>query len=120
MPTVFWVVLGAVSWCAGFFQAGFSDEKGQKISQVFVRPPFLIYLLCGLPKASNIPKGVIALRSLMSQLQGILFLSYGIIHAHLPNQNFNLHMVIMFILINIIYLFCWLLYKRYPYSIEEH
>jgi len=110
-----WIILGAFLWFSGFFRAGSFEEKGPPISKAFVRPPFLIYLLCGRPKALNIPKGVVALRSLITQLQGILFVAYGLAYDFLPSHDFNFQMIIMFFAVIAIFLFCWLLYKRYPY-----
>jgi len=114
-----WITLGLFLWFVGYFRAGFLEEEGPLISKAFVRPPFLIYLLCGLPHASNIPKGVIALRSLMTQFQGILFFAYGITYKYLPNHDFNLHMTVMFFIVFAVLWFCWLLYKRYPYYMNN-
>jgi hypothetical protein len=50
-----------------------------------------------------------------SQLQGILFIAYGIAYDFLPNRDFNLHMIILGLAVIAITLSCWLLYKRYPY-----
>lgn len=110
-----WIVLGIFGWLAGFFRAGFAEKDGYKINRVFVRPPFLVYLLCGLPRASNIPRGVIALRSLMSQLLGILILMYGIISNYLPVRHLILEMVFMLLVGSGVIGFCLLLYKRSPY-----
>jgi len=110
-----WVILGLFFWFVGYFQSGFSKEDGSEISKAFVQPPFLIYLLCGLPRASNVPKGVIALRSLMAQLQGILFTTYGTTCDYLPiNDLSNQVIVLSFAGFSILWL-CWLMYKRFPY-----
>lgn len=110
-----WVGLGILCWGFGFIRVGYVEETGPEINKAFVRPPFLFYLLCGCPTSSTIPKGVVALRSLMSQLGGILFCGYGIIYNYLPNKNLTLHMATMFFFANIIILLCWFLYKKFPF-----
>lgn len=113
-----WIGLGIFVWLIGFLKVGYFDEKGYLMKRTFLRPPFLIYLICGLPKARNIPSGVMAILALIAQLQGILLIVYGIIYWYWPNHNFTLHGIILFagtILINI---FAWKLYKRYPYKVQ--
>lgn len=110
-----WIILGIFCWLAGFFRAGFSEDDGSLISKAFVRPPLAIYFLCGQPKASNIPRGVVALRSLMAQLQGILFVIYGVATNFMPIKNLGTQVIVLSLTGFTVLWFCWLLYKRYPY-----
>jgi len=114
-----WIISGIVIWLFGFFRVGFSKEDGSVISRAFVRTPAVIYFLCGRPKASNIPKGVVALRSLMAQLQGILFVIYGVTSDYLPINNLGIEVIILSFFGFAVIWFCWLLYKRYPY-LNDH
>jgi hypothetical protein len=119
MWTGLWLVLGVSSWLLGFFRAGFAREEGPLFVRSFIRPPFLIYLLCGFPRATNIPKGVIATGSVGSQLLGILLIAYSIVFNYPSNQNIFIHALILFILPSSILLLCWALYKRFPYFVSN-
>jgi hypothetical protein len=114
-----WIIIGAVGWLWGYYRAGIINLEGSQFIRSFIRPPFFIYLLCGLPSVPTNPKGVIATSSVLGQLGGIIFITYGILYGYLPNQNLQdilHHVFILFILSNGIYFLCWILYKHYPYS----
>ena len=115
MWSLFWIGFGIFLWVTGYFHAGFTEEDGAPISRAFIRPPSLIYFLCGKPTASNIPKGVLSLRSLISQTQGILFLIYGTGYRYLSDYKLSTQMIILSLVSFGIFLLCWLLYKRHPY-----
>lgn len=110
----FCITVGILGWLIGFLRAG-SLEKGRLFGEAFVRPPFLVYLLCGFSRASNIPKGVVALRSLMSQLLGVVTILYGVASAYLVNRYLSLGMLFLALAGFGIVGFCLQLYKRYPY-----
>ena len=111
-----WISAGIFFWLAGYFTAGVIEDNGATIQKALLRPPFYIYLICGRPKAPNIPQGVISVRALMSQLQGILFLSYGVIYYFLAEHNLSLHIAVLIITTLLIYVFSWWLYKLHPYN----
>ena len=73
------IVIGVFLWILGFIRVGKIVEDGLLINKTFVHPPFFIYLLCGMPKARNIHSGVMAIPSLMLQLQGLLLIVCGLI-----------------------------------------
>jgi hypothetical protein len=72
-----------------------------------------------LPRASNIPKGVIATSSVSAQLLGILYIAYGIVCNDLSRQNALIYTFILVVLPIGILLFCWLLYKRYQFPVTN-
>jgi hypothetical protein len=113
-----WIGLGALLWLFGFFRARYVDEKKSPIERSLVRPPFLVYLLCGLPKARNLPRGVMAMVSIIGQLQGISFIVYGMIYHYWPNQNFTLHGFLLFSGMILFFIYGWTLYKQHPYKTE--
>ena len=63
-------IIGICLWLIGFIRVGKIVEDGLLVNKTFVRPTFFIYLICGMPKAPNIPRGVIVIPSLMLQPQG--------------------------------------------------
>lgn len=73
------LIIGICLWVIGFIRVGKIVDDGLLVNKTFVRSPFFIYLICGLPKAPNIPRGVIAIPSLMLQLQGLLLIICGVI-----------------------------------------
>ena len=113
-----WIVLGVFSWLIGFIGAGRTLERGSLLNKVYVRPPFWIYLICGLPKASNIPPGVMGLLALVGQLQGILLIVFGAIYYFWPNQNFMLYGSFLLLGISLLYVYGSNLYKRHRYKAE--
>jgi len=113
-----WIGFGILFWLLGFLRAGYTRERGNLLNKVYVRPPQVIYLVCGLPKASNLPHGVMAVLALMVQLQGILFIVYGIICYFWRDRNFALDGFLLLIGTILICSFSWQLYKRDPYTVE--
>ncbi|MBK9781906.1 MAG: hypothetical protein IPP55_17985 [Anaerolineales bacterium] len=97
--------LGIFFWLIGFFRAGFRFLEGPPFLRSFIRLPFLIYLLCGLPRASNLPKGVISTGAVLSQFWGILYVTYGIVSNRLTEENIFIHAFAVTILI--IGIFCF-------------
>jgi hypothetical protein len=81
------LIIGLALWVIGYFRVGKIVNDGLLVNKTYVRPPFFIYLLCGLPKARNIPAGVMAIPSLLLQLQGLLFLICGLIDLVQPDEN---------------------------------
>jgi hypothetical protein len=96
----------------GFLRLGDKDHY-----KAFVRPPFVIYLLCGLPKTPSIPSGVMTVMAITLQLQGILLFIYGATYRYWP-QNIVLQSFVLFIGTILFYLYGWILYKRHPYKVE--
>jgi len=113
------IILGIIFWLIGFFRAGFRFLEGPPFLRSFIRPPFFIYLLCGLPKASNIPKGVISTGAALSQFWGILYVTYGIVSNRLTEQNVYIHGFALITLMIGIFLLCWLLDKRYQFPVTN-
>jgi hypothetical protein len=83
----YFIFIGACFWIMGFIRVGKLGEKGSPLYVAFVRPPTILYIACGMPKSHNIPRGVMAVSSLLGQLEGLLLMSYGLIYPYLPNQN---------------------------------
>jgi hypothetical protein len=67
-----WIVIGIIFWVIGFKGVGFVEQQGFILGRVFLRPPTIIYLMCGLPEAPNIPSGVMSGAAIVSQLHGIV------------------------------------------------
>lgn len=93
-----WLGSGLLVWIIGFVRAGSTNKKnGLLVEQSFIHPPFFIYLVCGMPKAQNIPPGVMSVPGLMSQLVGLFWLAYGLTDFGLPPQKVELQILIWFI-----------------------
>jgi hypothetical protein len=81
------IIIGFAFWVIGYLRVGKIVDDGLLANKTYVRPPYLIYLLCGLPKAKNIPAGVMAIPSLFLQFQGMLLLLCGLIDLVQPKEN---------------------------------
>jgi hypothetical protein len=78
--SAFWIVGGTVFWIYGFITVGRKRKTGFLVDESFVHPPFIIYLICGMPKAKNIPASVMAIPSLSSQLGGWVWIISGLLY----------------------------------------
>ena len=110
--------VGLFLWVFGFIKVGRKRETGFSIDKSFVRPPFFIYLICGMPKAQNIPRGIMSVSAVWSQLIGLLWVGYGIVYPFLQNQNLWLQGILLNIGIILIFAYGWFLYKRNIYKVE--
>jgi hypothetical protein len=112
-------MIGVFLWVIGFFRVGRTIEDGLLVNKTFVRPPFLIYLICGLPKSQNIPPGSMAIPSLFLQLNGLLLVICGVIVV-MVTQNIILvgGLYILGLVLIIIYILA--LFKNNSYNIDQH
>ncbi len=113
-----WIAFGLFIYIVGFLRVGRVRKTAVVVNQTFVRPPFFIYLICGMPKAHNIPKGVMAVPSIFAQLQGIFWILFG-----LTNPDFNIQnptvQEITFVIGNLsIVVYVWILYKQNKYKTD--
>ncbi len=114
-----WLGLGILSWLSGFIRVGYIRRNGTLMQRTFVRPPFLIFLICGMPKSRAIPVGVMAIPALMLQLQGVLWTVYGLIYPYLQNRNLVLHGIVLFIGMVLIIVYAWMLRNQNSYELNE-
>ena len=112
-----WVGAGIALWIFGFIRVGNKRETGFTIDKSFVRPPFFIYLLCGMLKARNIPSGIVAVSSIWSQLIGVLWIGYGVMYPFLHNQNLLFQGILLNVGMILIFVYGWVLYKRNLYKV---
>jgi hypothetical protein len=114
------IIIGLALWVIGYFRVGKIVNDGLLVNKTYVRPPFIIYLLCGLPKAINIPAGIMAIPSLLLQLQGLLFLICGLIDLVQPDENLLLlgGFYILGTVFTIIYILD--LCKNYSFKDDQH
>ncbi len=113
-----WIGFGVFIWIVGFIRVGKVRENDVLVNRTFVRPPYFVYLICGLPKARNVLKGVMAIPSLFGQLQGLFWILFGLILPYLPSQKFILQGFIFLIGIVLIMVYILNLYKRRAYKVE--
>jgi hypothetical protein len=113
-----WIGFGVFVWIAGYIRVGRVRENDVLVNRTFVRPPFFIYLLCGMPKARNIPKGVMAIPSVFAQLQGIFWLLFGLTNPDLNIQKPIIQEITFLIGTISIIVYVWILYKRNEYRID--
>ena len=113
------IAIGAFLWVLGFFRVGRTIEDGLLVNKTFVRPPFLIYLICGLPKSQNIPPGTMAIPSLFLSLHGLLLIILGLISV-LVIQNIILVGVMYLLGLVLIILYVLSLYKNHSYKIDQY
>ena len=111
------IIIGVFAWVIGFFRVGRTVEDGLLVNKTFVRPPFFIYLICGLPKSKNIPAGVMAIPSLFLQLQGLLLIISGLITV-LVTQNLVLVGALHLFVLVLIMAYILYLYKNNSYKID--
>lgn len=109
---------GIFIWILGFIRVGRVRENDMLVSRTFVRPPFFIYLLCGMPRARNIPKGIMAIPALFGQLQGLFWILCGLIFPYLPSQKLILQGSIFLIGMILIMVYVLTLYERRAYKVE--
>ena len=114
----FLIIMGVSLWIIGFFRVGRTVEDGLLVNKTFVRPPFFIYFICGLPKSKNIPSGVISIPSLFLQLQGLLLIISGLITI-LVTQNIVLVGGLHLLGLVLIIVYVLGLYKNNSYKINQ-
>lgn len=111
------IAIGVFFWIIGFVRVGQIVEDGLSVNKTFVRPPFFIYLICGMPKARNIPPGVMVIPSLMLQLQGLLLVICGLISLVLTtNVSIVGGVYVCGTILTIRYML--VLYKRNSYEVK--
>ncbi|MFZ5909216.1 MAG: hypothetical protein ACOYYU_04300 [Chloroflexota bacterium] len=110
--------LGMFAWAYGFIRVGYIKKNSLWLERAFVYPPYLIYLICGMPKAKNIPNGVMALTSLIFQLQGLLWIAYGLVYPYLETINIIIQGILLSTGMVLIIIYGWSLYKRNLYKID--
>jgi len=113
------IMIGVFLWVIGFFRVGRTIEDGLLVNKTFVRPPFLIYLICGLPKSQNIPPGSMAIPSLFLQLHGLLLIICGLIVV-LVTRNIILAGVLYVLGLVLIIIYILTLSKNTSYKIDQH
>lgn len=112
--STFWIVSGLGLWTYGFVTVGRPRETGFLVDKSFVRPPFFIYLICGMPKAKNIPVGVMSIPALIGQLAGWLWLIVGL--TYFFTQSIALHVWLFFIGTILIIIYALVLFNRNLYK----
>lgn len=118
MWTKIWVGLGMFIWFIGFVNAGKTRKNMMPFERSFVRPPYLVYLLCGLPKAQNIPSGVMSVLSVIGQLNGLLWIIFGLVSPSLASLTPLTQGILLNIFMLLIVLYGWFLYRRSLYKVE--
>jgi hypothetical protein len=113
------IAIGVIVWIIGFVRVGRTIEDGLLVNRTFVRPPFFIYLLCGMPRARHIPAGVMAIPSLFLQLHGLFSIICGLITI-LVTPNIVLAGGVYILGIVLIVIYILVLYKNNSYNIDQH
>lgn len=73
-----WFLLSISWWLAGYLGARDKDNYLDKVRFRCLKSHPIIYFICGSPKASNIPAGVLVVNLVWRQLYGILLIVYGL------------------------------------------
>jgi hypothetical protein len=118
MLSRFWIGFGIIAWIFNFMTVGRRIKNGAPLEGSFVRPPFFVYLICGMPKARNIPSGVMGGRALAGQLIGIFAVIYGLIYPYLPAETLLYQAILVYLVGILDYLYVLMLQKRHPYNID--
>lgn len=113
-----WIGFGVFFWIIGYVRVGRVRENDLLVDRTFVRPPFVIYLVCGMPRARNIPKGVMAIPSLFGQLQGLFWILYGLIFHICQVKNLFVQGSIFLIGMVLTMVYVLTLYERRAYKVE--
>ncbi len=113
-----WIGFGVFIWIVGYARVGHVRKNDVLVNQTFVRPPFFIYLICGMPKARNIPKGVMAIPSVLAQLHGLFWILFGLIYPDVNVQNLTAQEIFFLVGTVLIIAYVWVLYKRNEYRVD--
>jgi len=71
MDFIYWILFAILVWGSGYFLTRLSVRKNLN-EEAFIMAPDWLYLLCGMPKVTNIPVGALTVRGVAFQLTGIL------------------------------------------------
>ncbi len=111
-----WIGLGTFIWIVGFIKAVKIKEAGLPFDRALVRPPYLIYLVCGLPKSKKLPVGVMSVLSIVAQLIGLLWILYGIAFPSLKALSLMAQGILLNCSMVLIIIYGWYLYKQNLYK----
>jgi hypothetical protein len=114
------IIFGAalLIWILGYVKVDFEEPKGPALYRAFLRPPPLIYLLCGQPSSSKIPRGVMAVQALFAQFQGFLCLILAILSFYAQGLELRLEPAVLVVGTILNYFLALRLYHLYPYKKE--
>jgi hypothetical protein len=78
--------LGIFLWVLGYIAGRIKPRirEGEIDDSHYIRPPLIIYVLCGFPKYPHLPFGVMGYNNLYGQLLGILWIAYELIFNKWP------------------------------------
>jgi hypothetical protein len=114
---MFYFIFGVLLWIFGYIAGRIrpgsirfrNRPMENNINVVYVKPPFILYLLCGLPKFPHLPSGVMGYYNLYGQLLGLLWVAYEVIFKKWPytldTPKDLLALVIAFLITTIIMIF---------------
>ena len=114
------ILFGAalIIWILGYVKVDFENPKGSAIYRAFLRPPPLVYLLCGRPSSSKIPSGVMAELALFVQFQGLLCLILALLSFFAQGLELRLEPIILVVGTVLNNFLALRLYHLYPYKKE--
>lgn len=113
-----WIGYGIFNWVLGFMGTIYRKKIGMPIEKFLARPPFLIYLVCGMPRAQDIPPGVMVIPALIVQLMGLSWVAYGLIYPYLPAGTIDYQIYVIGLGAILFVVYGWILYKRNLYKDE--
>ncbi len=118
MIIALWLAFAVLLWIVGFFRAGFAKANRLALDRAFVRPPVVIYTLCGRPRIQGVPKGVVSLSALLAQLQAIYLAACAIAFYAIRIVSATLQTFIVFLGTIVVCSMGFWLHSRYPYKPE--
>lgn len=91
------VVSGIGLWLKGYKNAGYRPSRisAPAFIRVAIKPPYLLYALCGFPESAKYPKGVITAWAFSMQFLGVGLLVYTILSFVFKPDIFGLFLILV-------------------------
>jgi len=115
--------LGIGSWLKGYKNPDYipPSNSAPKFIQIIIQPPWVLYLMCGLPKAAKYPSGVMTAWAFSIQFLGIGMLVFTALFTLLRQDSIGMSIDFVTIILLIYGITFWLTKKSAykPRSVEN-
>ena len=75
-----WILFAGLIWLSGYLISRLSIRENLKSKEVFIKANKWLYFLCGKPKITEIPEGMLSLRGVVFQISGLLMAFFASIN----------------------------------------
>jgi hypothetical protein len=116
--------IGIGSWLKGHKNPDYVPPSNSvpKFIQLLIQPPWILYLICGLPKSAKYPRGVMTAWAFSMQFLGIGMLVYAALFTLLRQDVFGMSADFVTIIFLVYGITFWLTKNNAyrPHSVENH